>query len=68
MATIFSDPNRRHRLQQAIMSLRGEGFTLVKQNDFSAELVRQRRRLLIPFTEHIIIAVDEHGRIQRINK
>ena len=68
MATMFSDPLRQRHLQQVIINLVSEGFELVTQSEFRAELVRHHRRRLFAREERIILTVDEYGRVHRSNR
>lgn len=66
MSTIFSNPLRRRRLDQAIENLLLEGFTLIERTDLRAVLERKRQRfLVIPQREVIILEVDAFGHIKR---
>ena len=64
MRTVFSDSLRRHHLDQSINNLLREGFVLVHRTDFEATLLRRKKHFLAK-DEHITLAVDAYGQVQR---
>ena len=64
MRTILADPLRRHHLEHAIASLLREGYEIVAQSEFRADLVR-RRRGFFARKERIRLEVDTYGHVHR---